>query len=309
MAESQSNQQQPPEWASFFTDKQHRRFVAEVEDYFRRRGLEAEVSGGVVRLVDRSWEGPADLGLLNLAQGCNLSKPEDWRTLIAQHFDIMQGAVAQQERAVAFESLDDVYDLLAVRIWPREAGESLGLENLVWREDLPGTLTTLVLDLPTSIRTLRPEEARRWSHSLDQLMSIGLGNILSGETPQRVEESVEEGGRIVALTGRSFFVATHALALEEHEDMLGAHGTVVVVPHRHAMIAAPIDDVSIVAALVRMIPAALEMYREGPGSITAHLYWYREGGFVDLPYSMEDQQINFTPPPEFAEMLERLQDE
>ena len=49
------------------------------------------------------------------------------------------------------------------------------------------------------------------------------------------------------------------------------------------------------------------MYREGPGSISPHLYWWREGRFAQLPSKVTATSVTFSPPDVFvSEVLDRL---
>jgi hypothetical protein len=48
------------------------------------------------------------------------------------------------------------------------------------------------------------------------------------------------------------------------------------------------------------------MEREGPGSITPNLYWYRDGRFTLLPYEIANKQFNFRPPDELVDLMNQL---
>jgi hypothetical protein len=117
----------------------------------------------------------------------------------------------------------------------------------------------------------------------------------------------EDGSELVALTGDHFFVATHALFLHEHPDCLGAHGALVVVPHRHAVLCSPVHDLRVVTAVQRMAILADRMERQGPGSISPRLYYrYPDGRFIDLPYALNAPRFNFFPPEPFVDVLNHL---
>ena len=89
---------------------------------------------------------------------------------------------------------------------------------------------------------------------------------------------------------------------------LGAHGSLVGVPHRHAVFIYPINDLKVVTVMQALAYAVHGMYTEGPGSISAKLYWYDGQKFTDIPYSFSETKIDFTPPDAFIEMLNELQE-
>ena len=55
-----------------------------------------------------------------------------------------------------------------------------------------------------------------------------------------------------------------------------------------------------------MFKIAMNLFREGPGSISDQLYWWRGGEFVHLPHTVSGKSINFVPPDEFVQALNGL---
>ena len=54
------------------------------------------------------------------------------------------------------------------------------------------------------------------------------------------------------------------------------------------------------------VQAVVGMHRDGPGSITPNLFWYRDGTFEQLPYELEGNQLSFAPSDDFVELLDQL---
>jgi hypothetical protein len=48
------------------------------------------------------------------------------------------------------------------------------------------------------------------------------------------------------------------------------------------------------------------MFREGPGSVSNCLFWYRNGMFQSLPYEIGENKITLKPTVEFIQMVEKL---
>jgi len=299
-----------PPWADFFSDDRYEAFLRAVGAHFRARGRTARVEGdeGYVAVSDDP-DLPRDmeLGLSNLAQLCNQVPPNEWAARIDGHFEAMRRASrdgADAERY--FEDFAAARDLLAVRIGPAE-GLAPMRGMLVAREDLPGTVSYLVLDFPHTVQNVPPDKARQWGRETAELFDVGLANVRRMPAPEVSRLEDEDGSELVALTGDHFFVATHALFLHEHPQCLGPHGTLVIVPHRHAVLCCPVHDLRVVTAVQRLAILADRMERDGPGSISPRLYFrYPDGRFIVLPYVLGDKRFNFIPPDAFVDVLNQL---
>ena len=67
------------------------------------------------------------------------------------------------------------------------------------------------------------------------------------------------------------------------------------------------NDVSaVVQAINHVIPMIRKYYDEGPGSLSRHLYWWRDGSLRLLPAEVEPSGITFHPPGDFVDVLNGL---
>lgn len=288
-----------PWWAEFFTGAQYADFIAEVLSYFNRQGAKVEIDEGVVCRQDGS-DDPPRMGLLNLAQVCNQADRADWSAIISDHFGKVSSP-REFEAGLARRSFEDIAPLLAARLWSDEILGTLSEDKIICREDLHGTITALVFDLPESVRNVTREEADRWDRSDDELFSVAVANVRN--MPAEAFEQEVEGGRLLGFTGNSFFVASRALFLEDYPHCIGPKGSLVAVPHRHMLLCCPIEDLGVLKVLNLFISATRGMFRDGPGSISPNVYWYRDGEMTNLPYETGDNEVRFMPPPEFVTML------
>jgi len=84
-------------------------------------------------------------------------------------------------------------------------------------------------------------------------------------------------------------------------------GALVAVPTRHCLIAHPmVARETALAATQALLMNAARLYDAGPGAISPHLYWWRDGEMALLPGSVERDRVELRPPPEFVAALERL---
>ncbi len=297
----------PPDWADFFTGQAYEAFLQLVLDYFQVREIDVAVGDGI--LVDQ--ERDIHFGLQNLAQMCHRSNQSDWPEIIEMHFGSLWDA--EEERKSLDRKKQDfskIRELLAVRLWPADYLSSLAQVDIVYREDIEGTVSVLVYDLQNSIIQVATSDAALWGRETEELFEIGLQNTWRSKPPDVSMEALGDGVQVAVFQGHSFYVATHALLLEDYAGYVGTYGSLIIIPHRHAMVCYPIEDVNVINALDKLIIIALQMYNEGPGSISPRLYWYENGRFTDLPYQItDDRQLHFAPPEEFLALLHDLSED
>jgi len=296
-----------PPWAEFFSAEEYEEFFNLVTRYFRKSGLAFTVKDGVVQLAAAGDQEECHLGLQNLAQVCHRNQRSAWPAIVSAHFDGMQKL--GRENAALDARLADfsrVAELLAIRIWPRSFLDSVSPEHILYREDLEGTVSVLVYDLPSSLKNVHPRETETWNKSPEELFEIALKNVHENCIPNVHVEDLGNNVHVTLLSDESFLTASHALMLEQHPSVIGTHGTLVGVPHRHALLCFPIEDQRVIQAVNMMIPIVYGMEREGPGSISPFLYWYRDGIYTALPYEVIEKELHFYPPDDFMKLLNEL---
>lgn len=297
-----------PDWARFFSPAEYHAFLEAVELDLRRRGVPYELAEGTVRVAPPRGE-DADYGLLNLAQTCHAAGRAEWASTVREHFDnAFRSSRDAGEMDARAGSLENVRASLKVRLYHTDYLAQMGEEGLIHRTPAEGLVETLVYDLPGSVRTVPPDHARNWRVPEADLFRLGLENV-KAERPAPAKQvfDVGKGATIQALVGDSFFTASHALFLEEHLPDSAGYGALVAVPHRHAVLFHPIRDFRVMAAVNSMIPIAFGMYQEGPGSLSAGLYWWKGGKLLLLPTKVTSQSVTFSPPDDFVrDVLDRV---
>lgn len=298
-----------PEWAKFFPPEEYREFLASVDAEMRRRSLSYEFGDGTVHVAPPDGEA-ADYGLLNLAQTCHAAGREEWASTIREHFDnAFRSSQDSAELDAKAGSLENIRPYLKVRLYHVDYLEQMGGGGMIHRVPAEGLIETLVYDLPGSVRTVPPDHPAKWGVETAELFRIGLANVRAEPPPARQTFEVGKGAVIQALVGDSFFTASHALFLEEHLPGPARFGALVAVPHRHAVLFHAIEDMRVMEAVNSMIPIAFGMYQEGPGSLSAGLYWWRDRTLTHLPTKVSAQSISFSPPDAFVqEVLNRVPD-
>jgi hypothetical protein len=275
-----------------------------VLDYFHTRGIviSYDEDSGIIQ----DEEG-RQMWLRNLAQLCSQNDQSKWPDLVTSHFDaLLQSFTKTSEIWDLVARYEQIENILAVRVWPEASLENIGAEKIVYRTDIAGTITILVYDFPKFVQNVRPEEARNWGKSDDELFDKALSNVLANFKPEITKEKLGDGIQIGIFSGDNFYIASHILLLDHYPDCIGKNGALVAIPHRHVMLCYPISTVEVVRAVNQLIPLILYLETQGPGSITPNLYWFHDGNYENLPYKVEDKAMQFFPPDSFVQMVNVL---
>jgi hypothetical protein len=282
-----------PGWAAFMDPGEYAEFRSLIRQWLRDHRPEfRELEDGTIEVTLSDGQ-PLVLGLVNLAQTCHLIPRSEWQAQIALHFgNVLQAPLPMN---LTFEQ---VRTMLKVRLYP----EDMGLPDapLVRRAIAPGVQALVTVDYPTSIRSLTPEDVQAWGKSTDELFELGLANVKAQDVPQL--EPLDEDS-IQVLAGNSFFTTSWVLMLEEYLKPMPEHGALVILPHRHLVAFAPIEDLTVVEAVQTLLVIAAGQYHQGPGSISPNLYWWRNGELTLLPGGLQGKTIQFAPPDDFNELV------
>lgn len=289
-------------WAAFFSRDQIERFNQIVLAYFDSQDITVTLDDGVVTSIQ---EGLGPYGLQNLAQLCAQAPQEKWQAIIKAHFDnLRRGQAEAAEIGEKIDDLDRIKPHLAVRIYPENTFGEMAREDLIYQKDLEGTLTVLVFDLPSTIRTVSRRLTSGWGKSNGELFQIGIENLRRKIDIDHEKVMMSDEVHLNAYIGESYYVAAYSLILEEHGEALGRYGALVGIPHRHMLLTYPINDIQVLQAVNGFLMALPKLFQEGPGSITPNLYWYRQGGFLHLPYAYHGDEVRFSPPQAFLDLIE-----
>jgi hypothetical protein len=135
---------------------------------------------------------------------------------------------------------------------------------------------------------------------------LALENVWRENPATKAEYPLPDGGKLIGLEGEHNFVSSHALMLERHLPELLPHGALVSIPRRDSVFLHVIEDRTVDEAFAKMAQVAHLMYADGPGPVTPTLHWWQAGKLTPLPCELTPDNIHFTPPDDFAAVLQRL---
>lgn len=253
-------------------------------------------AAGEVEISGMSLSGTVDLR--NVRQVCAGHDRGLWPGIVVDH---LAGLAQVRSHPRRYDDLDRLRPLLRSRLY---AEAEFLLADVVARPVVPGVVEALVVAEEGTIATLSRRDAQRWGQPLDDLYTLGREQVRS-EGPPHVRPVDVDGAVLDALESGSFFTTTHVFWLDDLLD-LPADGALVALPTRHLLLAHPIRDASVLGAAEAMIVNANAFHEQGPGSLSPHLYWWRERALTLLPATVEPDRVTFRPPVEFGALVRRL---
>jgi hypothetical protein len=292
-------------WKQLMSKPQYDRFVALVEADIKARKLTPTIKEGMLRVAEFA---DFEFGLDNVMQRCAGAAETDWPAVINEHMtriiEMAKESASFKERVKTFEG---AAPHLGLRIYPQKQ-DAKDFKNSLTRVDLEGTTTCVMVDAPTTIYDLQTEHARAWGKTDKEIFAAALKNLSTLTKPDVQTIHPAPGVAVVGIVGEDVFAASNVLRLASFPQAIGKQGAVVAIPNRHMVFAHPINDTSATPAIGIMMQMARDFEQRGPGSITANLYWYHDGGqFTRLPYDVKpDGQIAFQPPEAFRKVLNAL---
>lgn len=240
------------------------------------------------------------LRLTNLRQRLAQAPRDDWPVLVSDHLSTL--LVAHEER---FDVRDHPYELIRglvrVKVWPAD-NDIPG--HMISRPLAEGLIEALVVDEPTTVRNLHPGDIEHWPVEHAALFDIGLENVRADGPLHREDTEVSEVPLTIISGG--FYACTHLHWLGDYLE-LGPLGALVTLPTRDGMLVHPVHDLSAVPAVSALRSLGQRFYDQGPGSVSAQVYWWRSGRLTMIPTRFEeDGGLVVLPPAEFTETLEGL---
>ncbi len=258
--------------------------------------------------------GTGERGLLNLAQLCHAVPTIEWPGLIAHHLRI----VTDPQAFAGFHP-----DLLRVRLMP-DSTAAPEVTSPVIRPYAESVVAMLTVDLPATVRLVEAGELAGAGLGVDEAWARAWAQTRATERPELHETLPGMEADVHTFNGQSFFVSSLIEFLPDLVPDIGLDGALVAIPRRHTVLAHAIADLSVVEAVQALLPLTRRLHADGPGSVSAHLYWWRPGAddrladparrpgpgpghLVWLPSYLDgDAALEFHPPPAFVEMLNTL---
>ena len=271
-------------------------FAAMVGNALASRGYLCRPDGDVVHI---EFPHRGVLGLANVWQRCLAAPPRQWPGIVERFLDsVLAGLEPAPEEDVA-----DVRSVLRVRILPEDPGEGDTRPPLAARPVADGLRAVLAVDRPTMVELVPAARLARWRESKDELFALAYANVRSDPPPSVSVAPVEEGVLLTRLWGASFYTTTWFRWLTELLGPLPPAGVLLGLPTRHEILVHSIAGTGAVHAIQPLSTVIAQAHRAGPGSLSPHLFWWRDGSMRRLPFAVKAGAFRFHPPDDFLDAL------
>jgi hypothetical protein len=275
-------------------------FHCEVYDAVAELGLTvASIDPGVVRL--RSGR---SLALLQLAQHCQTRPRDEWSPLIADHLRTMTAHLDQVAEPMS------IFDL-RIRLVPDTPADAGTLRQLGARPFADGILQVLAVDVDDAVRCVPVSEIAANAWDIDEAWASARLQTELLEPPDEIHIVDIGGADLIHVFGERPFTAGTVGVIDDviaEYAHIGELGAVVSMPLRHSVLVHPIDNASARFGIAGMIPIARQLFKQGPGSVSPHLYWWRDGSLQWIPTFFDGtlSGVEFYPSPELARVVADL---
>jgi hypothetical protein len=221
--------------------------------------------------------------LANLAEVCSRLERVEWRDEIDRWAKVF---------ATGQDRPDPVYPrdmhMLKLQLYPETYFTQVGADtkNMLINEDIPGALTTIVVDWPDMVIVLQDDDPKaQWVKHRREVFAKLLDR-LAQEQPYEVKFMEAGKGKedvIAVIEGSEITAATHALVLDKlYPQLLGSNGALVGVPIRNMVIVKRLDAPAKPEMIAQFAEMTKHMASQTNYFISEHVYHSRGNAFTQV---------------------------
>lgn len=167
----------PGSYKGIVTQKEYEKILELSVSYVKSQNVAiTKVEDGGIFISDKGQTGT--LYLDNLVRKCKAAPdPKDWEEIIHSHFEGVLHLNDQSSNLNLYD-FEMAKKYLSIRVytpdWVEGAG---GKEGLITREDIPGTVSVLMIDLPKAFMALPRDSTLSWGKSDEALFQEAIKNL------------------------------------------------------------------------------------------------------------------------------------
>ena len=250
----------------------------------------------------------AILNLHNLILRCAEAKREDWASLINEHFDGMYQTIASQEE-LDVSKFETVSDYLSIRIYPESFIKQYGgTDNMIVKTHLEGTLSLLMLDLPSAFTPVQKEVFNLWDKSVDEAFEIAQSNVNKQVSTKATESFKVKNSTIdVHFMENEDYGGSLGLDLENNApEFLGEWGAVVAIPNKGIINVCKVskeNPVDFVLFIQKFQEVVVQFYQQHPQPVSTDFFWYYKGEFSKINVLKVNGDLQVISPQGLTELM------
>lgn len=296
----------PEGYENEISKKEYKYLVNESVKAITRNYKIASITEGVVTL--KEGQDYSVVNLHNLILKCSEIDKEKWTELINSHFDSMYESIEKQKELDPnkFETLVDYF---SIRIYQESfVKQNGGTDNLIVKKHLDGTLSLLMLDLPSTFSPIQKDMFDLWNKTVDEVFEIAQKNVNKQEFTKATETIEISGEKIeVSFIENEDYGASIALDLKSNvPEFVGEWGSVIAIPNKGIVDICkvskerPLDFVLFIQKFKSIVE---QFYNQHPQPISTDFYWYYDGQFTKINVIDNNGEINVVSPLGLTELM------
>lgn len=253
--------------------------------------------GAAVECVDADGHEQV-LGLENLFRRLRREDRGRWPELV---LEMLRSVPPESTETVA---LRDVADRILLRLGSPFAPMSEGKE--IWFQPLVGKRlgVTLVIDYPNSMSYVTRQQIAESDQDAGQWLERAVANLRAKTPADCAAEIHPESGLHHCAVGDAYD-SSRAMLLDWLMPGHEQDGFFVALPGRDHLLVLPVAEDSL-GHVAWLRAVAAKTHQTVPYPISGEVYWVRANVWHPFAVTLDKNQVVVMPPPEFAEVLQRL---
>lgn len=277
----------PTRLSGLISANQYRKLLTEIVNFYRTRPEKIEkLEDGILHVLSPSGE-KSEFSIEGIVRNVLFYQPHQWQAIF-QH--ILGRKIDLSAHRFFFSDYEHAKQYLKILIKPASFSRVAKENQILFRQDIPGTLSTLVFHYNEQFVFLKQPNIRDWEVSEHDLFDQAQENL------RKVEVSTESiklksGHGIRAFVSREYS-APRMLNIDANTpELLGNYGAVFSMPANGTVFGAPLETEEDIKALWKpLLSLTIDAWSTQPSPITFDLFYYSHGKYQAF---MDEIRRNF----------------
>lgn len=297
----------PAGFENAVSDKDYKFIVNQSVEEINKYAEVAAVNQGEIQLVSIKDADQTVFYLDNVIKKCLSEERKHWDTVIEDHFKSYFDGLKFHE-TLDVHNFEAIRDYLSIRIYEESFVKEYSENNWITKNDLEGTTSVLMLDLPTTFTTVTKDVFNLWKKSKTEIFGIAQENVNKNEFFKHTETFETENDTIEIHFIQNEAIGSSAVLdlVKNAPEFIGEFGSVLAVPNKGFVLLSrispekPHDFMTFIQVNYDMVT---DFYESHPQPVSKDFFWYYKGKFRKIDFQSEGNEIKITLPKELSELV------
>lgn len=298
----------PAGYESSINQADYKRLADRAVRIVAKRYVVDKLEDGVIKL--KEGQEMQALNLHNLIVKCaDVSDKAGWDEIINAHFNNLFASIDEQKK-IDPANFESIKKYLSIRIYPAETVRQRGGAGaLVTKNDLEGTATLLMLDLPGAFTAVQRPMFAAWNKQTSEVFEIAQENV-NKQRMETITQQFDIDGTSVEISflENEDYAASFALDLIHNApELVGEWGSVVAIPNKGLVNVCKVSKekpLDFMKFIQRTRPLIETSYKDHAQPVSTDYFWYYNGTFTRIPVVTDaDGKVMVFSPPGLTELM------